>query len=319
MGRIPSLDGRAARPPMTSRAAGGVGGFPRRQATCRGRARARTVEGPARLGCRRSRPRPILGATDRRTTGMPIATETESRKLLRRLQAVMAEEAQGQERLDRIVTLVSDSMGTDVCSIYLHRDERDAGTLRHARPERRGGPRHPDAAGRGPGGPRRAAARPPSTPPTRRRPAASATCPKPARRCSVSFLGVPVQRLGERLGVLVVQSREARVLFRRRGLCPRGRRHGAGRDGRAGRLHRRGRGPARAPRAQVLFRGVTGQEGRGGGRRPPARPARRHHQPRCRRPRGRDRAPARGGRRAAPLGRPDARMRRPRATASRRR
>ena len=30
-----------------------------------------------------------------------------------------------------------------------------------------------------------------------------------------SFLGIPVQRLGENLGVLVVQSRHAREFFRR--------------------------------------------------------------------------------------------------------
>ena len=53
---------------------------------------------------------------------MPERTETESRKLLRRLQASLAEAGAGQERLDRITHLIADSMGTEVCSIYLLRD-----------------------------------------------------------------------------------------------------------------------------------------------------------------------------------------------------
>ena len=54
---------------------------------------------------------------------MPETTESESRKLLRRLRDTMAEEAAGQERLDNITHLIADSMGTEVCSIYLFRDD----------------------------------------------------------------------------------------------------------------------------------------------------------------------------------------------------
>ena len=53
---------------------------------------------------------------------MPERTETESRKLLRRLRDTLAERGQGQERLDRITHLIADSIGTEVCSIYLFRD-----------------------------------------------------------------------------------------------------------------------------------------------------------------------------------------------------
>ena len=53
---------------------------------------------------------------------MPQGTETESRKLLRRLRAALAEGGVGQERLDRITHLIADSMHTEVCSIYLFRD-----------------------------------------------------------------------------------------------------------------------------------------------------------------------------------------------------
>jgi phosphotransferase system enzyme I (PtsP) len=49
-------------------------------------------------------------------------SESESRKLLSGLQAVMAEPVEGQERLDRITHLIAGSMGTEVCSIYLFRD-----------------------------------------------------------------------------------------------------------------------------------------------------------------------------------------------------
>ena len=45
-----------------------------------------------------------------------------SRALLGRLRDTMASEAKGQERLDTITHLIADSMGTEVCSIYLFRD-----------------------------------------------------------------------------------------------------------------------------------------------------------------------------------------------------
>ena len=53
---------------------------------------------------------------------MAQGTETESRKLLGRLRETLAEEGDGQERLDRITHLIADSMRTEVCSIYLFRD-----------------------------------------------------------------------------------------------------------------------------------------------------------------------------------------------------
>jgi len=53
---------------------------------------------------------------------MPERTESESRKLLRRLRDSLAEPGKGQDRLDRITHIIADSMGTEVCSIYLFRD-----------------------------------------------------------------------------------------------------------------------------------------------------------------------------------------------------
>ena len=49
--------------------------------------------------------------------------ETESRKLLGRLRDAMASDDAGQARLDKITHLIATSMGCEVCSIYLFRDE----------------------------------------------------------------------------------------------------------------------------------------------------------------------------------------------------
>ena len=49
--------------------------------------------------------------------------ETESRKLLGRLRDAMAGDDPGQARLDKITHLIAESMGCEVCSIYLFRDE----------------------------------------------------------------------------------------------------------------------------------------------------------------------------------------------------
>ena len=53
---------------------------------------------------------------------MSERTESESRKLLRRLRDTLATTGGGQDRLDRITHLIADSMKTEVCSIYLFRD-----------------------------------------------------------------------------------------------------------------------------------------------------------------------------------------------------
>ena len=46
-------------------------------------------------------------------------TTNDSRDLLKRLRVTMAEDAGGQARLDHIVEIVSSSMDSEVCSIYL--------------------------------------------------------------------------------------------------------------------------------------------------------------------------------------------------------
>ncbi|MBY6202476.1 phosphoenolpyruvate--protein phosphotransferase [Maritalea mobilis] len=136
-------------------------------------------------------------------------SESESRKLLSRLQAVMAEAAAGQERLDRITHLIADSMGTEVCSIYLL---RDADTLELCATQGLAAEAvHVTRMRIGEGLVGRVArqARPINTPnaPAER---GFRYMPETGEEAYSSFLGVPIQRLGERLGVLVVQSKEAR-------------------------------------------------------------------------------------------------------------
>jgi len=125
------------------------------------------------------------------------------------LQASLAEAGAGQERLDRITHLIADSMGTEVCSIYLL---RDSDTVELCATEGLA----PEAVhvtrmrlGEGLVGRVARDARPINTP---NAPAARGFryMPETGEERYSSFLGVPIQRLGERLGVLVVQSKEAR-------------------------------------------------------------------------------------------------------------
>ncbi|RMD91580.1 MAG: GAF domain-containing protein, partial [Alphaproteobacteria bacterium] len=140
---------------------------------------------------------------------MDQVKESESRKLLRRLRDTLASGTAGQARLDRITELISESMGTEVCSIYLF---RDAGTLELCATrglERAAVHRTRLRVGEGLVGRVAATAKPintedaPATPGFR-------YMPETGEERYSSFLGVPIQRLGETLGVLVVQSREAR-------------------------------------------------------------------------------------------------------------
>jgi phosphotransferase system enzyme I (PtsP) len=137
-------------------------------------------------------------------------TESESRKLLGRLRAAMADSAAGQQRLDHIVRLIADSMRCEVCSIYLF---RDADTLELCATEGL----HPEAVhktrlrlGEGLVG---RVARDRIVVNTASAPAEKGFryMPETGEERYSSFCGVPIQRLGKVLGVLVVQSRSARV------------------------------------------------------------------------------------------------------------
>lgn len=141
---------------------------------------------------------------------MDITRDSDSRELLGRLRETLADHGDGQQRLDRIVTLIADSMGVEVCSIYLF---RDADTLElcatHGLKKEAV---HITRLRLGEGLVGRVA--------KTRRAVNSANAPQvrgfrympeTGEEVYSSFLGVPIQRLGEALGVLVVQSKEARL------------------------------------------------------------------------------------------------------------
>jgi len=136
-------------------------------------------------------------------------TESESRKLLGRLRDSLAEDSAGQARLDHVVNIIASSMQTEVCSIYLFRDED---TLELCATEGLA----PDAVhqtrmrlGEGLVG---SVARRKRIINTANAPAAKGFryMPETGEERFSSFCGVPIQRLGDVLGVLVVQSKAAR-------------------------------------------------------------------------------------------------------------
>lgn len=135
--------------------------------------------------------------------------ETGSRKLLGRLRDAMAGDVAGQARLNRITHLIADSMGCEVCSIYLFRDEdtlelcATEGLNQDAVHETR------MRLGEGLVGlvaRRRQVVNTADAPQTK----GFRYMPETGEEVFSSFLGVPIQRLGEALGVLVVQSRKVR-------------------------------------------------------------------------------------------------------------
>jgi len=140
---------------------------------------------------------------------MADSTESESRKLLVRLREAMAGDDAGQARLDKITHLIADSMRTEVCSVYLFRDDE---TLELCATEGLNVESvHQTRMRLGEGLVGRVAkyGKVVNTPDA---PSAKGFryMPETGEERFSSFLGIPVQRLGEKLGVLVVQSRDAR-------------------------------------------------------------------------------------------------------------
>ncbi|MCB6178673.1 phosphoenolpyruvate--protein phosphotransferase [Rhodobacter sp. Har01] len=196
---------------------------------------------------------------------MPERTESESRKLLRRLRDVLAVPGKGQDRLDSITHLIADSMGTEVCSIYLFRDPETLELCATEGLKKEAVHQTRMKLGEGLVG---RVARGGAPVNTANAPAERGFrfMPETGEEIFSSFLGVPIQRVGEKLGVLVVQSKEARgfsedevyavevvamVLAEMTEL-------GAftGDDGAMKALHRQ----------PVMFRGTQGQEGAAEGR-----------------------------------------------------
>ncbi len=133
----------------------------------------------------------------------------DSRTLLKRLRDTLAEAGEGQERLDRVTTLIAGSMDAEVCSIYLRRDET---TLELCATEGL----NPNAVHQtrmrvGQGLVGRVAK---DATPVNERDAPNARgfryMSETGEEIFSSFLGVPIERLGEVLGVLVVQNETPR-------------------------------------------------------------------------------------------------------------
>ncbi|ALI56604.1 phosphoenolpyruvate--protein phosphotransferase [Celeribacter marinus] len=140
---------------------------------------------------------------------MPDSSESDSRKLLGRLRDTLAEDTGSQERLDHITHLIADSMRTEVCSIYLFRDDD---TLELCATEGlKAEAVHQTRMRIGEGLVGRVA-RSKQTINTADAPSERGFryMPETGEEIYSSFLGLPIQRLGDTLGVLVVQSKQAR-------------------------------------------------------------------------------------------------------------
>ena len=140
---------------------------------------------------------------------MAETAQSESRKLLGRLRDTMADDRAGQTRLNEITRIIADSMNCEVCSIYLFRDTI---TLELCASEGLNAEAvHKTRLRMGEGLVGRVAERGSVIN------AADAPkekgfryMPETGEEIYSSFLGVPIQRLGQGLGVLVVQSKEKR-------------------------------------------------------------------------------------------------------------
>jgi phosphotransferase system enzyme I (PtsP) len=140
---------------------------------------------------------------------MPHRFETESRKLLGRLREALAADNEGQARLDAVVDLIADSMGTAVCSIYLFRDTETLELCATKGLQAEAVHQTRMRLGEGLVG-RTAKNR--TVINTADAPASKGFryMPETGEERFSSFCGIPIQRLGDVLGVLVVQSKDAR-------------------------------------------------------------------------------------------------------------
>ncbi|GHC45132.1 phosphoenolpyruvate--protein phosphotransferase [Neogemmobacter tilapiae] len=191
---------------------------------------------------------------------MAERSESDSRKLLRRLRDSLAISGGSQDRLDRITHLIADSMRSEVCSIYLFRDAETLELCATEGLKKEAVHKTRMRLGEGLVGRVAKTATPVNT---GNAPGEKGFrfMPETGEEIFSSFLGVPIQRVGERLGVLVVQSKQARefsddevyalevvamVLAEMTEL---------------GAFATEGEGPSAMHRRPVMMRGGTGQEG----------------------------------------------------------
>src|SRR5215213_5378477 len=132
------------------------------------------------------------------------------RLLLRRLREIMAEPVGAQDRLDKIVVLIAANMVAEVCTVYVMRGD---GTLELFATEglnREAVHRTTMRAGEGLVGLIAATAEPLALSDAQTHPSFSYK-PETGEEIYHAFLGVPLLRAGNTLGVLVVQNRTYRV------------------------------------------------------------------------------------------------------------
>ena len=132
------------------------------------------------------------------------------RLLLRRLREVMAEPVNAQERLDKIVVQVASNMVAEVCSVYVQRSDGRLELFATEGLERVAVHQTTMRVGEGLVGLIAEKAEPLSLPDAQAHPSFSYR-PETGEEVYKSFLGVPILRGGNTLGVLVVQNRTARA------------------------------------------------------------------------------------------------------------
>ena len=133
----------------------------------------------------------------------------ESRVLLKRLRDSLAEIGEGQGRLDRVTELVAEGLIAEVCSIYLRRDDDtlELSATTGLNPQAVHTTKMRVREGLVGRIASTAEAVSTSDAPSAR---GFRYFPETGEEIFASFLGVPIQRLGEVQGVLVIQNRDAR-------------------------------------------------------------------------------------------------------------
>lgn len=136
---------------------------------------------------------------------MSPATGAGSRALLRQLRHVMAEPGDGQQRLDQIVHVIATNMAAEVCSLYLRVGQRQLELCATEGLRKDAVHRARLRVGQGLVGLIAARAQPYSTADAPNAPGFQ-YLPDVGEEIYSSFCGVPIQRFGRIMGVLVVQN-----------------------------------------------------------------------------------------------------------------
>ena len=155
------------------------------------------------------------------------------RLLLRRLREIMAEPVAAQDRLDKIVVLIAANMVAEVCSVYVLRGDGALELFATEGLNREAVHHTTMRSGEGLVGLIASTAEPLALSDAQSHPAFSYK-PETGEEIYHAFLGVPLLRAGNTLGVLVVQNKHLPRLFRGGDRGAPDHRHGAGGDDRVG-------------------------------------------------------------------------------------